>query len=310
VISRRALVRGLGVGILLPPFAGQAQPADKVWRIGFLGPGAYSTDRHFLDAFRLGLRDHGYVEGQNVTIEARWAEGRTEHFHDLIADLIRLHIDALVTLSTPAVRAAMAQTDTIPIVFIAVDPLGTGLVSSLARPGRNVTGLSLTLGEELAGKWPELLREVVPRLSRVAVLWNPSNPSNASFLKAVQIAAEKLGARLQRHSVEDPKQLEDAFAAMSDGQAQGVIVFPDPLTVRWRARIVDLAAKSRLPAVYGFREFVDAGGLMAYGTNATVLNRRAANYIDKIFKGAHPGNLPVEQATQFEFVINSASRES
>jgi putative ABC transport system substrate-binding protein len=177
-------------------------------------------------------------------------------------------------------------------------------VSSLARPGGNVTGLSITLGDEFAGKWLELLGEAVPRLSRVAIMWNPANPSNASFLKAVQVAAQRLGTKLELQSVGDPNQLASVFGAVAAAKAQALIVFPDPLTVRYRARIVDLAAESRLPAMYGFREFADAGGLMAYGSNVAALCRRAAAYVDKIVKGAKPGELPVEQATQFEFVIN------
>jgi len=196
------------------------------------------------------------------------------------------------------------RTGTIPIVSISVDPLGTGLVPSLARPGGNMTGLSITLGDEFAAKWLELLGEVVPGLSRVAVLWNPANPGNPSFMKAVQVAAKKLGTHLQLHGVGEPDQLDAAFAKAAAARVQGVIVFPDPLTVRYRARVVDLAAKSRLPAVYGFREFADSGGLMAYGSSVTALCRRAATYVDKILRGAKPGDLPIEQATQFEFVIN------
>ena len=306
-MDRRAFIGTLAGGLLAASLAAKAQQEGKVWRIGFVEGGSASVNRHFLDAFRLGMREHGYVEGKAVNIEARWAEGRAERFHDLVAELIRLQLDVLVTVSTPAIRAAKEQTDTIPIVFIAVDPLGTGLVSNLARPGRNVTGLSLTLGEELAGKWPELLTQVLPRLSRLAVLWNPSNPSNVSFLKAVQDAAHKLGRKLRRQSIEEPNQLDGAFATMAAAHAQALIVFPAPLTLNFRSRIVDLAATSRLPAVYGFREFADVGGLMAYGTNVAALCRRAAVYVDKILKGVRPGDLPIEQATQFEFVINLRS---
>ena len=289
--------------VLAAPLAAQAQPG-KVFRVGFLGAETASTNRHFLDAFRLGMRERGYVEGQNLTLEVRWAEGRSERFRDLTTELIGLKVDLLVTISPPAVRAAKALTQTIPIVFIAADPVGTGMVSSLARPGGNVTGLSVLPGETFAGKWLELLGEAVPRLSRVAILWNPANPSNASYLKAVQVAAQTLGIKLQLQSVEAPDQLDSAFDAMATARAQALIVFIDPLTVRYRGRIVDLAAKSRLPAVYGFREFVDAGGFMAYGSNVPALCRRAAVHVDKIFKGTRPGDLPVEQPTTFELVIN------
>jgi putative ABC transport system substrate-binding protein len=249
VVNRRAFITGT-LGLLAAPLTVEAQ-GGKVWRIGFLGAETASTNRHFLEAFRLGMREHGYVEGQNLTIEERWAEGRSERFRDLTVELIQFKVDVLVPISTPAVVAAKDLTGTIPIVFIAVDPLGTGLVSSLARPGGNVTGLSITLGDEFAGKWLELLGEAVPRLSRVAIVWNPANPSNASFLKAVQVAAQKLGTKLELQSVGDPSQLASAFGAVLAAKAQALIVFPDPLTVRYRARIVDLAAESRLPAIYG-----------------------------------------------------------
>ncbi len=306
MIERRGLIIG-GLCLLAAPLAADAQPAakaTKVWRVGFLGAETASTGRHFLDAFRQGMSEHGYVEGQNVTIDQRWAEGRSERFRDLTAELTRLKPDVIVTLSTLAALAAKATTRTTPIVFVAGDPTGSGLVQDLARPGGNVTGLSLTLGEEFVGKWLELLGEAIPRLSRVAILSNPTNPANAGRLKVVQIAAQRLRIKLQHEEVTDANQLDSAFGAMSTGQAQGLIVFVDPLTVRYRARIVDLAAKTRLPAIYGFREFVDAGGLMAYGSSVPELCRRAAIYVDKILKGAKPGDLPVEQATQFEFVIN------
>jgi len=303
-VDRREFFESIAVAIIAVPRAAQAQPARRTGRIGFLGAETASTNQHFLDAFRLGMREHGYVEGHNLSIEVRWAEGRSERFRDLAAELIRLHLDVIVAISTPAALAAKDLTKTIPIVSITVDPLGTGLVSSLARPGGNVTGLSITLGDELAGKWLELLGEAVPRLSRVSVLWNSSNPGNASFLKAVEGSAQRLGIKLQLQSVGDSNQLVSAFRAASAAEAQALVVFPDPLTVRYRTRIVDLAARRRLPTIYGFREFADSGGLMAYGSNVAALCRGAAVYVDKILKGARPGDLPIEQATRFEFVIN------
>src|SRR4030095_3587829 len=263
-----------------------------------------STSRRYLEAFRFGMRDHGYVEGQNLTIEARWAEGRSERFRELTAELIPLKVDVLMVISTGAALAAKDLTRTIPIVAISVDPLGTGVVSSLARPGGNVTGLSITLGDEFAGKWLELLRQAVPQLSRFAILFNPTNAAHSLYLKTLQVSAQRLGTTLQLQGVTDPNQLDGAFGAMAAANAQGLIVFIDPLTVRHRGRIVELAGKVRLPAIYGFREFADTGGLMAYGSSVPALCRRAAMYIDKILKGAKPGDLPVEQATQFEFVIN------
>jgi putative ABC transport system substrate-binding protein len=303
VISRRTFITTV-TSLLAAPLVAGAQQAGKVRRIGFLGAETASTNRHFLDAFRLGMREHGYVEGQTITIEERWAEGRSDRFPDLIADLMRAKPDVLVVSSNLAALAAKASTRTIPVVFVAGDPTGSGLVSNLARPGGNLTGLSLTLGEEFVGKWLELLGEMIPRLARVALLSNPVNPANASRFKVIQLAAERLRIKLHREDVTDANQLDNAFAEMSAARAQGLIVFVDPLTVRHRARIVELAAKSRLPAIYGFREFADAGGLMAYGSNVPALYRRAATYVDKILKGASPGDLPVEQATQFELVIN------
>ena len=303
-MERRRFLAMMTGGLLAVPLAADAQQAGKMWRIGFVGAETASSNGHFLAAFRQGMREHGYVERQSLTVEDRWAEGRKERFHELITELIRLKVDVLVPLSTQGGLAAKDLTTTIPIVFVAVDPVGTGLVSSLDRPGGNLTGLSITLGDEFAGKWLELLREFNRRLSRVAVLGNPTNPANAVFLKSAQRSAQKLGVKLQFQGVTEPKQLNGAFKAMATGQAEGLIVFIDPLIVRYRDRIVELAARARLPAIYGFREFADTGGLMAYGSNVAALCRRAAVYVDKILRGAKPGDLPVEQATQFELVIN------
>ena len=294
----------LSVSLLAAPLAAEAQSAGKAWRVGFVGAETLSTNRHFLDAFRLGMREQGYVEGQTLSIEDRWAEGKNERFRDLTAELIRLPVDVIVTFSTSGALAAKDLTRSVPIIFIAVDPVGSGIVSNLARPGGNVTGLSINLGDEFATKWLQLLGEVVPRLSRVAIVWNPTNRSHASFLKAMQASTRPAGTKLLPQGVSNPDQLESAFQVMATGKAQALIALPDPLTVRYRARIVELAAKYRLPAIYGFREFADAGRLMAYGSNLPALSKRAAVYVDKIFRGAKPGDLPVEQATQFEFVIN------
>jgi putative ABC transport system substrate-binding protein len=303
-VDRRAFIGALAGTVMAAPLAAQAQQAGKVWRIGFVGAETPSINGHFLTAFRQGMRELGYVEPQSMTVEDRWAEGRSEQFQGLIAELIRLKVDVLVPLSTRGGLAAKHLTTTIPIVFVATDPIGTGLVSSLDRPGGNLTGLSITLGDEFAGKWLELLREINRRLSRVAVLGNPTNPANAVYLKAAEVSAQRLGTKLQFQGVTEPKQFEGAFRSMATARAEGLIVFIDPLTVRYRGQIVELAARARLPAIYGFREFVDAGGLMAYGSNVAVLCRRAAVYVDKILRGAKPGDLPVEQATQFELVIN------
>jgi putative tryptophan/tyrosine transport system substrate-binding protein len=303
-MTTMTLLVALTFSLLVAPLVAKAQPAPHLWRIAFLGAESPATSQHFLDAFRQGLRDLGYVEGQNIAIEPRWAEGRNERFPDLVAELVRLKVDVLLAISTPAALAAKQGTQTTPIVFIASEPFGSGIVASLARPGGNITGLSFAFGEEFAGKWLELLREAIPHASQVGILWNPANPANVGYLKTLQGSAQRLGVTLQPQEVQEPSQFESAFAAMATAQAQALIVFPDPLTVRYRDQVVELAAKGRLPAMYGFREFVDAGGLMAYGSNVSYICRRAAVYVDKILKGAKPGDLPVEQPTKFELVIN------
>jgi len=303
-VERRAFLGAVTGGLLGAPLAGEGQESTTRPRVGFVGAESQSTNQHFLDAFRQGMRDNGYVDGQNVTIDARWADGRSERFPELIGELIRLDSRVIVTVSLQAALAAKKFTTSTPIVFIASDPLGVGLVASLARPGGNVTGLSLFLGEEFSSKWLELLREVIPRVSRVAVLLNRASPASVGYLTVLQGAAQKLGIKLWPQDVRDLSQFEGAFAAMVAERAQGLVVVVDPLTVRYRGRIVELAAKNRIPAVYGFREFVDAGGLMAYGVNVPYLCRRAAGYVDKILKGTKPGDLPIEQPTTFELIIN------
>jgi putative tryptophan/tyrosine transport system substrate-binding protein len=260
--------------------------------------------RHFLDAFRQGLRELGYIEGQTITLEARWADGHHERSPALVAELVRLQVHVLLAISTPAALAAKQEMPAIPIVFIAGEPLSSGVVDSLARPGGNLTGLSLALGEEFAGKWLELLREALPTVSQVAILWHPANPTNAAYMTVLQGSAHRLGVTLHPQGVQDPSHFDSAFAAMATARAQALLVLPDPLTVRYRDQIVALAAVHRLPAMYGFREFVDAGGLMAYGSSLPAMCRRAATYVDKILKGAKPADLPVEQPTTFELVIN------
>lgn len=296
-----------GLALALAP---GAQPAAPLWRIGFLGAESPATSRHVLDAFRRGLHDMGYVEGQHLTLEARWAEGRHDRFPALVAELVRLPVHVLLAVSTPAARAAQQETQRLPVVFIAGEPLGSGLVASLARPGGNLTGLSLALGEEFAGKWLELLREALPSVAHVALLWHPTNPANVAYVTALQASAQRLGVTLHPQEVQDPSHLERAFAAMATARAQALIVLTDPLTVRYRDQIVALAATHRLPAVYGFREFVEAGGLMAYGASLPAMCRRAATYVDKILRGAKPGDLPVEQPTTFELVINLKTAEA
>ena len=292
------------------PLAVRAQEPLKVPTIGFLGAEFASTDQQVFDAFREGMHEHGYVEGKNVAFVERWAEGRSERFPQLIDELLSLKVNVILAISAPAALAAKHETATIPIVFIASDPLGSGLVASLARPAGNLTGFSVFLGDEFSSKWLEFLREAVPTISRVAVLWNPTNPASSHYMTVLRRAAEKLGIKLQPQLVNDPNQFASAFAAMVAAQAQALVVVVDPLTLRYRERIIELTIKNRLPTMYGVREFAEAGGLMAYGVHLPDLYRRAAAYVDKILKGAKPSDLPVEQPTKFEFVINAKTAKA
>jgi putative ABC transport system substrate-binding protein len=308
-MQRRAFIILFGSAAAWP-LAVRAQEPLKVPTIGFLGAESASTDQQVFDAFREGMREHGYVEGKNVAFVERWAEGRSERFPELIGELLSLKVNVILAISAPAALAAKHETATIPIVFIASDPLGSGLVASLARPAGNLTGLSVFLGDEFSSKWLEFLRDAVPSISRVAVLWNPTNPASSHYLTVLRRTAEKLGIKLQPQVVNDPDQFESAFAAMVAAQAQALVVVLDPLTVRYRKRIVELTIKNRLPTMYGVREFAEAGGLMAYGVHLPDLYRRAATYVDKILKGAKPSDLPVEQPTKFEFVINAKTAKT
>ncbi len=296
----------LAPAILSPPLPINAGQAAKAHRIGFLSPSSPPDPRtqRFFEAFRQGLRELGYVEGQNIAIESRWAEGKYDRLPGLAAELVRLKVDLIVTSAVPAIQAAKEATRTIPIVMaVVVDPVRTGFVANLARPEGNLTGLS-TMAPELVGKQLEMLKEIVPRVSRVGLLWNPANAGNAPQLREGEVAARALGVRLQPLEARDSKEIDSAFAAMTRGRAGAVIVLVDVVLIDHRTRIADLAAKRRLPAVYGLREHAEAGGLMAYGPNIADMFRRAATYVDKILKGAKPADLPVEQPTRFELVIN------
>jgi putative ABC transport system substrate-binding protein len=255
-------------------------------------------------AFRQGLHELGYVEGRNIQIESRWAEGNYDRLPGLAADLVRLKVDVIVTYGTPAAQAAKGATGTIPIVMAAIiDPVASGLVTSLARPGGNITGQSM-MSPDLAEKQLQILKELVPKTSRVAVLHNPANPGNAPQVRHAQDAARALGVRLQILGARGPSEIDSAFAAMTAEQAGAVIVLVDAILQSNRARIADLAARHRLPAVYGLHEYAEAGGLLAYGPNRLDMFRRAATYVDRILKGAKPGDLPVEQPSTFTLVIN------
>jgi putative ABC transport system substrate-binding protein len=292
--------------LVVPLATAAAQPTKKVPRVGYLSPGSSSDPARLrrFEAFRQGLRELGYVEGQSIAIESRWAEGTYDRFPALAADLVRLKVDIIVAVATRASQAAQQATRTIPIVMsVVIDPLGTGLVASLARPGGNVTGLSM-MAPDLVGKQLEMLKEVVPKVSRVALLWNPANPASASQLREAEAAARALGVRLQTLEARAPQEIDSAFVAMTRERAGALVVLADAVFVNQGRQIAELAAERHLPAVYPQREFAEAGGLLVYSSNPLDLERRAAVYVDKILKGAKPGDLPVEQPTTFQLVIN------
>ncbi len=307
-MDRREFIGTLAGGLVAAPLGAGAQQAGRVYRIGYLGtfpPAQLGVRATGWNAFKQGLRDHGYVEGQNLIIEMRVSEGKTERFPALAAELVRLKVDVIVTAQTSSTLAAKKATTTIPIVMAAVgDPVGAGLVGSLARPGGNITGLSL-LNPATAGKRVELLKEILPGATRLGVLGNPTNPWWTTLMvREVEVTAQALGMHLQRLEVERPTDFEAAFGAATRGRAAALIVLEDSLMNAYIPTIVGLAAKNGLPAAYGLREYVDAGGLMSYGANVSDLFRRAATYVDKILKGAKPADLPVEQPTKFDLVIN------
>lgn len=295
----------LAVSVLAAPFTANAQPTGKVYRIGYLTGGSTTSAARNVDAFREGLRELGWVEGQNIVIEYRYAEGRFDRLPDLAAELVRLKPDVIAAGPTPPVVAAKNATATIPIVMMSAgDPVAVGLVANLARPGGNVTGVSFAFGMELYGKDLELLREAIPKLHRVAILWNPANPAQALAVNNVKTAARSLGVQVQPLEARGPEQFDGAFAAMAKERADAFLVVPDSMFNSNRARLAELAAKSRLPSMYGYREHVEAGGLMSYGPSIAAGSRRAAFFVDRVLKGAKPGDLPVEQPTKFELVIN------
>lgn len=281
-----------------------AEPAQRVVRVGFVGPASPSTGVRAVTQFWERLRELGYVEGQNLVIEARWAEGHYDRLPGLMGEVIGRKVDVLVTYSTPAAIAAKNATSTIPIVAAGMgDPIGSGLVASLARPGGNLTGLSVAWAEGLAGKWLELLQETVPQLTTVAVIANPDNPISRIQTKELQAIAPARGLKLRLIEVREPGALDRAFG-QAGKKAQGALILPDPVIAALRRQITELAAKHRLPTVYYLRDFVDAGGLMSYGPDLGVQFRRAAEYVDKILKGALPADLPIEQPTQWMLVVN------
>src|SRR5215510_454765 len=305
-IENRKWAGVLAIFVLLMACVGiaHARQAGKVPRIGFLSPFSPSATALWLEAFRQGLRDLGWVEGKNISIEYRYAEGRNERLPDLAADLVRLKVDIIVTAVTPDALAAKNATRTIPIVMAASgDPVASGLVDSLARPGGNITGLS-QMNPELAGKRLELLKEIVPKLSRVAVFWNPQDQMSTISWNELQTPARPLGVQLHPVEIRSSSDFDKAFEDATRARAGALAIMPAPVFVTNLNRIADLAAKSRLPSIFHLKEFVDAGGLVAYGTDRSDLFRRAATFVDKILKGTKPQDLPVEQPLKFELVIS------
>ena len=291
--------------ILATPLAAHAQQAGKVHRIGFLSATSPSDRPPLLDAFRQRLRELGWVEGQNIVIDYRYAEGRVDRLPGLAAGLVRLKVDLIVSEGTQGVTAAKNATETIPIVMIAVrDPVGTGLIASLARPGGNVTGVSGYAGLEIVAKQLELLKETVPKIRRVAILSNPTNAYHQLAIRELDVAARPLGVQLQLLEARGANEFDGAFAAMAAESVGALLVLSDAMLNSHRTRLADLAVRSRLPSAYAVRESVEAGGLMSYGPSFLDLYRRSAAYVDKILKGAKPADLPVEQPTKFELVIN------
>jgi putative ABC transport system substrate-binding protein len=302
--ARLAALAILALALLAGPLVGEAQPAVGKVLLGFLSANSRVATSARTEAFRQGLRELGYVEGESVFIEYQFADGRPDHLPALAAELVRLKVSVIVTEGTTATRVAKEATSAVPIVMAQdPDPVGTGFVASLARPGGNITGLS-NLRPDLGGKRLELLKETVSRLARVAVLGTSTTPGTLQTLRATELAASALGVQLQYADVLGPKDIETALRAASRGRVDAVLVLASPILLSHRTQVADLAAENRLPAMYYTTEFVRDGGLMSYGVSATDLFRRAATYVDKILKGAKPADLPIEQPTKFELVIN------
>ena len=303
-MQRREFITLLGGAAAVWPLAARAQQAAKVYRIGFLGNSTAALKADLVGPFREGLRGLGYVEGQNILIEYRWAEGEYERFPALTAELIALRVDVIVTAGTPASLAVQKAATSIPLVMVAVgDPVATGLVASLGRPGGNITGLT-SISSEMAGKRLELLREVVPKLSHVAVLWNAASPIQVIDERETRAAAQALGMKMLSLGVRSREEIEDALTTIVREQPGALLVLADRLFLHHRTRIMDFAAQRRLPGVHAYRELVEAGGLMSYGPSYADMHRRAASYVDRILKGSKPADLPVQAPVKFELVIN------
>jgi putative tryptophan/tyrosine transport system substrate-binding protein len=303
--ARRRLVLALMAGALTAPFASFAQQPTKSARIGFLAPTSPQVLSTRLQAFRDGLRELGYVEGKNLQLEVRWGEGKLERLPTLADELVQAKVDVIVAATSPSVVAARQATQTVPIVMpVSSDPVGDGLVASLARPGGNITGLSL-MAPELGQKRLQLLQETFPKVSRaVAVLWNPAYVGMRARFEQAQVAAPAAGLTVRSVEVRDTHELDVAFEAIIREHPDGLLLLADPFTFSQRARIVEFGAEQRLPVIYESSDFVDVGGLISYGPNINDMYRRSATYVDKILRGAKPADLPIEQPTKFELVIN------
>jgi len=303
-VRRREFITLLG-GAAVWPLAARAQQMGKVPRIGYLGSSSPSLEPHFVEAFRQKLRELGHIEGENIAIEYRWAEGQDRRLPELATELVRLQPNVIVTAGTPGALAAMQATKTIPIVMASSgDPVGAGLVTSLARPGGHVTGFTI-VGPQIEGKRLDLLKEAVPELSRVAVLWNPSYPASVSYFNTIENAGRTLRISLDPVAeVRRADELENAFFAIASARPRALLVVADRFLLAHRKRIVEFAVAKRLPGMFPYREYVEAGGLMSYAPSNIELFRGAATYVDKILKGAKPGDLPVQEPTKLELIVN------
>ena len=301
-MKRREFIALLGSAAAALPLSAAAQPEFP--RIGFMGNSTAALEANLLDAFREGLRELGYEEGRNIVIEYRWANGAYDYFPVLVAELIAAKVDAIVTAGTPAALAVKNATTNVPLVMVAVgDPIGTGLVPSLARPGGNLTGLS-SIAPDLEGKRLQLLREVTPALSHVAMFINSLNPFHISSMEQARAAAQAMGIKLQLHDIRKSEDLDDAFTAIRKERPDALLILADRVFLHNRERIVDFANEQRLPNVSAYKELVEVGGLMSYGPSYEDMHKRAAIYVDKILKGAKPADLPIEQPSKFTFIVN------
>ena len=305
MIDRRTFVRLVATGLAIESLRANAQQPGKIYRIGYLAGGSAAASLAFVEHFREGLREYGWIEGQNVVIEYRFAEGRFDRLPALAADLVRLKVDIIAAIPTPAAVAAKNATGTIPIVLmVAVNPLELGLITSVARPGGNLTGIAFSFSTEILGKNLALLKEAIPRVRHVAVLSNPANPGHTIAIKNVKAAADAMGLQLSLLEAREPNHFDTAFKAMAEGRAEALLIIADAQFQIHRARLAELAAKNRLPSMHGFREYVEAGGLMSYGPSIAASVRHGASFVDRILRGAKPADLPVEQPTKFDLVIN------